>query len=59
MDEEEDEEEEEIKEVTGKERLMGAIGKLLERDGIQNGLEMGAMALIGKLSGMVKSQNEP
>lgn len=59
MNEEEEEEEEEPAEISGKDKLLGAFGKLLERDGIQNGIEMGAMALIGKLSGMTKQPSEP
>ena len=49
---EEEEEEEEEKTITGKDKFLGAIGSLLQREGIQNTLEMGAMAIMAKLSGI-------
>jgi hypothetical protein len=56
--EEEEEEEEEAPQQTGKDKLFGAIGSIIQREGVQNAIEMGAMALIAKLGGTLNNQQE-
>ncbi len=52
--EEDDEDEEEEEKETSKDKLFNVIGSILQREGIQNAIEMGAMAIMAKVTGMDK-----